>query len=114
MHEWISDNGQTPHIVVDTSLDGVQVPAEHIKEGKIILNISHGATSHLKIANDIVEFGARFGGAPRQVSVPVSAVLGIYSRETGQGMIFGSEDQPDPDPDAPKDDNGRPKLRIVK
>lgn len=114
MHEWISDNGQTPHIVVDASIEGVDVPAEHIKEGKIVLNISHGATSHLDMGNEAVEFGARFGGAPRQVSVPISAVLGIYSRETGQGMIFGTEDRPEPDPDGPSEDSGRPKLRVVK
>ncbi len=114
MHEWISDNGQTPHIVVDATMGGVDVPTEHVKEGKIILNISRGATSNLAIGNDTVEFGARFGGAPRQLTIPVPAVLGIYARETGQGMIFGSEDQPEPDPDGPKDDGGRPKLRVVK
>lgn len=114
MHEWISDNGQTAHIVVDATVDGVEVPAEHVKEGKIILNIGHGATSNLSIGNEIIEFGARFGGAPRQLTIPVSAVLGIYARETGQGMIFGSEDHPEPDPDAPKDDGGRPRLRVVK
>ena len=73
MHEWISDNGQTPHIVVDATVDGVEVPAEHVKEGKIILNIGHGATSNLSIGNEIIEFGARFGGAPRQLTIPVSA-----------------------------------------
>ena len=40
MHEWMADNGHTPHIVVDASIDGVSVPSEHIKDGKIILNIS--------------------------------------------------------------------------
>ncbi len=114
MHEWISDNGQTPHIVVDATMDGVDVPVEHINEGKIVLNISRSATSHLAIGNETVEFGARFGGTPRQISVPVTAVLGIYARETGQGMIFGAEDQPEPDPGAPKDDGSRPKLRVVK
>lgn len=114
MHEWISDNGQTPHIVVDAAQEGVEVPHEHVKEGKIVLNLSYEATSHLAIGNEVVEFGARFGGSPRQISVPVQAVLGIYARETGQGMIFGSEDQPEPDPDRPRDEGGRPRLRVVK
>lgn len=114
MHQWINDNGQTPHIVVDATVDGVQVPQEHIKDGKIVLNLSYDATRELNIGNDRVEFGARFGGSPRHISVPVVAVLGIYARETGQGMIFGSEDQPEPDPQTPTDEGGRPRLRVVK
>jgi len=114
MHQWINDNGQTPHIVVDATVEGVRVPEEHVKEGKIVLNLSFDATRQLNIGNDFVEFGARFGGAPRQISIPVEAVLGIYARETGQGMIFGAEDQPDPDPEPPTDEGGRPRLRVVK
>ncbi len=114
MHQWINDNGQTPHIVVDATVDGVQVPMEHVKEGKIVLNLSYEATRQLNMGNDSVEFGARFGGAPRQISVPVAAILGIYAKETGQGMIFGSEDKPDPDPQPPTDEVGRPHLRVVK
>lgn len=114
MHQWINDNGQTPHIVVDATVEGVQVPEEHVKEGKIVLNLSYDATRQLNISNDLVEFGARFSGAPRQISIPVEAVLGIYARETGQGMIFGAEDQPDPDPGPPTDEGGRPRLRVVK
>ena len=114
MHQWINDNGQTPHIVVDATVEGVQVPVEHVKDGKIVLNLSYDATRQLNIGNDAVEFGARFGGTPRQVSVPVGAVLGIYARETGQGMIFGSEDAPEPDPQPPVDEGGKPRLRVVK
>ena len=64
MHEWMADNAHTPHIVVDTSVDGVSVPPEHIKDGKIILNISESAAHNLKLTNDAVSFRARFGGVP--------------------------------------------------
>lgn len=114
MYEWISDNEQTPHIVVDAGVDGVRVPREHVKDGKIVLNLSYSAINNLVIGNELVEFGARFGGAPFEVEVPVPAVLGIYARETGQGMIFGSE-EPEPEPQPPKGGNGgRPQLRVVK
>ena len=118
MHEWMGDNGHTPHIVVDTSFDGVSVPREHIKDGKIILNISETAAHNLKLTNDAVSFRARFGGVPFDVWAPIRAVLGIYARETGQGMIFshGSE-QPEP-PDDPEEKEklkgGRSHLKIVK
>ena len=64
MHEWLADNAYTPHIVVDTSVDDVSVPVEHVKEVKIILNISDTAAHSLKLTNDAVSFRARFSGVP--------------------------------------------------
>jgi stringent starvation protein B len=91
MNEWMNDNGNTPHIVVDASVDGVTVPAEHIKDGKIILNISESAAHNLKLTNDSASFRARFGGVAFDVWVPMRSVMGIYARETGQGMIFSHD-----------------------
>ena len=91
MHEWMGDNSHTPHIVVDVSVDGVAVPMEHAKDGKIILNISESAAHNLKLTNDAVSFRARFGGVPFDVWAPMKSVLGIYARETGQGMIFSHD-----------------------
>src|ERR1700738_1089588 len=97
LHEWISDSGETPHIVVDAAAEGVPVPLEYVKDGKIFLNVSFSATQMLKLGNDFVSFEARFGGVGFAVQVPVRAILGIYARETGQGMIFPEGDA-DPDP----------------
>lgn len=91
MHEWMGDNGYTPHIVVDASVDGVNVPTEHVKDGKIILNISETAAHNLKLVNNGISFRARFSGVPFDVWVPMASVMGIYARETGQGMIFSHD-----------------------
>ena len=118
MHEWMGDNGHTPHIVVDASIDGVTVPTEHVKDNKIILNISHSAAHNLKLTNAGVSFRARFSGVPFDVWVPTSSVMGIYAKETGQGMIFShGTEQPEP-PDG-SEDSERPKssrghLTVVK
>jgi len=101
MHEWMVDNGFTPHLVVDARRDGVQVPKEHVKEGKIVLNVSHSATRALNLGNEAVTFETRFGGVPRQLEIPIDAVLGIYARETGQGMIFGDDDSAPSGPGGP-------------
>jgi stringent starvation protein B len=121
MHEWITDSLQTPHLVVDASLPGVQVPQQYVQGGKIILNVSHSATSGLNLGNDFVTFRARFGAATHDVSVPVGAVMGIYARETGQGMIFSEADAPPPQPpptDAPASGSEpkrtKPTLKVVK
>jgi stringent starvation protein B len=103
MHEWITDNQQTPHVVVDAAMQGVEVPRQFVQNGKIILNVSHSATSGLTMNNETVRFRARFGSVTHDVIVPVLAILGIYARETGQGMIFSEGDSPSPpDPNAPE------------
>ena len=121
MHEWMTDNGHTPHIVVDASFDGVFVPTEHIKDGKIILNISDSAAHNLKLTNDAVSFRARFGGVPFDVWAPIRSVLGIYARETGQGMIFSHDSDQAADQAEPpelreevEETRSRPHLTIVK
>lgn len=115
MHEWMADNGLTPHIVADATHAGLEAPAEHVKEGKIVLNVSYTATRDLVLGNDEIEFEARFDGVPRRITVPVGAVLGIYARETGQGMVF-SEESPPEDPDTPPEPEppGKPRLKVVK
>jgi stringent starvation protein B len=122
MHEWMLDNGFTPHLVVDAKRDGVRVPEAHVKDGKIVLNVSPTATRALSLGNEFVSFEARFGGVSQQLAVPIAAVLGIYARETGQGMIFGDDDAPSPSPSSesdgpsppPASGGRRPKLKVIK
>jgi stringent starvation protein B len=87
IYEWCTDSGYTPHIavMVDTA---TQVPMQFVKEGQIVLNISFGATSGLKMDNDSIRFNARFGGVAREIFVPVDRVIAIYANENGQGMAF--------------------------
>lgn len=87
IYEWCCDSGHTPYlaVVVDAS---TKVPMQFVRDGQIVLNISHGATKCLKIDNEAVRFGARFGGVAREVYVPVENVIAIYASENGQGMAF--------------------------
>jgi stringent starvation protein B len=122
MHEWISDSNQTPHVVVDASMEGVEVPRQYVQGGKIILNVSSSATSMLSLGNEVVRFRARFGAATYDVSVPIAAVLGIYARETGQGMIFSEADTPPQPPTPPSEPaptpsdtkRTKPTLKVIK
>ena len=98
----------------------VEVPRQYVQDGKIILNVSHTATTSLKMGNEWLEFSARFAGVTRAVRVPMKAVLGIYARETGQGMIFNESDlTPEPPngkppPASPPEEGRRPHLKVVK
>ncbi|WP_435947020.1 ClpXP protease specificity-enhancing factor [Dryocola sp. BD586] len=90
-YEWLLDNQLTPHLVVDVTLPGVHVPMEYARDGQIVLNIAPRAVGNLELANNEVRFNARFGGVPRQVFVPMAAVLAIYARENGAGTMFEPE-----------------------
>jgi stringent starvation protein B len=129
MHEWMTDNGQTPLVVVDAAVDSVIVPLEHVKDGRIVLNVAWSATRDLQLGNDVISFQARFGGVPHSISMPIGAVRGIYARESGQGMVFQDEPgQPEDashspvnleqnnraDPEDPRPRPSGPNLRIVK
>ena len=118
MYQWIADNGMTPHLLVDVSVEGVQVPTEHVQSGKIILNIAPMAISGLVLGDKEITFSAKFSGQSMSLYVPIDAVLAVYAKENGQGMMFSEDDgavsspdnDDDPDPDKPR----RPSLRVVK
>jgi stringent starvation protein B len=89
--DWICDNALTPHLLVDATVPAVVVPTQFVQQGKITLNIGPNAVQGLDMGNDAITFSARFAGQPMQVYVPVAAVLAIFARENGQGMMFGQE-----------------------
>ncbi|MEM0953521.1 MAG: ClpXP protease specificity-enhancing factor [Pseudomonadota bacterium] len=123
LYEWILDNDCTPYVLVDAEQTGVDVPRQYVKDGQIVLNVSPAAVVELRIENDAVFFNGRFGGVPVDVHVPMHAVMGIYARENGQGMVFDGEDLPPPEPPTPDGDGSsgnaksgdkRPALKVVK
>ncbi len=90
IYEWCTDNGFTPYIAVKV-YGRAKVPMEFVRNGEIVLNISFGATSGLKMDNEAVTFNARFGGVSREIYVPVENVQAVYASENGQGMAFEPE-----------------------
>ncbi|OOZ37427.1 ClpXP protease specificity-enhancing factor [Solemya velesiana gill symbiont] len=120
LYDWLVDNGLTPHLLVEADREGVVVPTQYVEDGKIVLNISPTAVRGLELANEMISFNARFGGSPMDVMVPPVAVLGIYARENGRGMLFPEEEMLESEDGSPDDDPGptppreRPTLKVVK
>ncbi len=117
LYEWIVDNEFTPYILVDATTPGAEVPTQHVRDGQLVLNISPRAVEGLSLSNEGVSFSARFGGEPQMVVVPPRAVLAIYARENGEGMVFRDDADsgprgPDGSPTLPK--SGKPSLKVVK
>ncbi len=121
MYDWIVDNGMTPHLLVDAEMPEVIVPRQYVDDGKIVLNVAPAAVDSLRLENDYIGFRARFAGTPMEVMLPVSAVMAIYARENGQGMMFSEGDErgggderasDSPSPDKPT--SSRSHLKVIK
>ncbi len=115
LYDWILDNGLTPHLLVNAAVSDVQVPMQHVKDSRIVLNIAPYSIQGLQLGNEHIEFSARFGGVAMGIVVPVSAVLAIYAVENGQGMVFNAEENTPPPDSAPPEtpSAGKPKLKLV-
>ena len=93
LYDWICDNHLTPYLLVDASGDDLSIPRDFVENNRIVLNISPNAVRDLDLSNDYINFKARFTGQSMNVYFPVEAVLAIYSKENGRGMIFPEEEE---------------------
>ncbi|MFT5138676.1 MAG: stringent starvation protein B [Lysobacterales bacterium] len=122
LNEWIIDNGQTPHIIVDVNAEGMSVPEQAISDGKLVLNIAPQASRHLEMGNEAISFQARFSGKSYDIYLPIDAVMAIYARENGQGMMFANAKEGEPgdalekNPDSSSLDKPQPgsHLKLIK
>ena len=121
IYDWCMDNGFTPYLSVRVDVN-TRVPMAFVKEGEIVLNISMDAVQNLQLGNEEISCGGRFGGVAHKIVVPVGVVIGIFAKETGQGLAFqGQESTPtvaddtggDEPPDKPSP-HAKPHLRVVK
>lgn len=123
LYEWIVDNDCTPHLLVNVDYPGVRVPPGFASDGQIVLNVAPSAVRHLHMDNEVITFEGRFGGVGHSLNVPSAAVMAIYARENGQGMVFEIEPTPPDDGGAGEGAAGeggaprpgpRPSLKVVK
>ena len=95
---------------------------EYVKNGEIVINLGVDAIRNLHIGNDEVTCSGRFGGVSHSIAVPIAAVIGIFAKETGEGLAFqgddftlilptGGDDETSSDRPGPP---GKPQLRVVK
>ncbi|MFG6666741.1 ClpXP protease specificity-enhancing factor [Halomonas sp. HNIBRBA4712] len=119
LYQWLLDNELTPHLVVDATQPGVEVPRQFVQNGQIVLNVAPTAVRDLFMENEAIGFSARFGGQPMQVMVPIEALIAMYARENGAGMVFGHEpvldegDDEIDEPDGEQEQSDGPQLSVT-
>ncbi len=102
IYEWCVDNALTPYLAVRVNQQ-TEVPLSHVKNGQIVLNLSASAVRNLQMGNEMITCTSRFGGAPFDLLVPIEAVMGIFAKENGQGLVFQGNEEPN----SPTDGGGK-------
>ena len=114
IYEWITDNQMTPYILVNAQTPSIKIPERYVDNGRIILNIGNSAVRELRLENEGINFNARFDGQTMNVSIPIQAVMAIYAKENGQGMVLDEHKGPNPPPEPPPEKVTKPHLTLVK
>ncbi|MFY0656249.1 MAG: hypothetical protein JXR12_05800 [Neptunomonas phycophila] len=79
---WLNESGVTAYIHVNTIHPGVRVPQNYVQpDGTITLNISFRSAPNITLDDDILVFGASFGGKQERLVVPLQSILAIFAAE---------------------------------
>jgi len=120
IYDWCTDNGYTPYLSVQVDAN-TRVPNSYVKDGGIVLNVSMDAVQNLQLGTEEITCGGRFGGVAHKIIVPIATVVGIFAKETGQGLAFQGQESTQTEPEfvseEPPDEPptpGKPRLRVVK
>ena len=91
IYDWCIDNENTPYVM---SLVGKEtlIPEVLSKSKEIVLNLSPHSVQNLYIDDDGISFKSRFSGNAFNVFLPITFILGVYAKESGDGIFF-SEDK---------------------
>lgn len=117
IYDWILDNNLTPHLLVNAEDPNALLPQQFVQDGRIILNIRPAAVEALSLGNEAIEFNTRFSGKSTYINAPISAIMAIYAKENGKGMVFEIEESQNDEPPPPpteKPKKAKPALRVVK
>ncbi|MEI8236463.1 MAG: ClpXP protease specificity-enhancing factor [Methylococcaceae bacterium] len=118
IYEWILDNEFTPHLLVDANHLDAMVPEQFVQDGQIVLNVRPAAIDALSLGNEAIEFNTRFNGKSTYIYVPIGAVMAIYAKENGKGMVFEVEESENDEPPPPvlevPPKKAKPNLRVIK
>jgi stringent starvation protein B len=114
VYEWIVDNNLTPHLLVNADNNKGNLPVDYIEDGKIVLNIRPQAIEALSLGNESIEFNARFSGKPMTITASINAIMAIYAKENGKGLVFDQDNDDGNEPPPEQQLPNKPSLRVVK
>jgi len=85
IYDWCIDNANTPYVM---SLVEKKTLIPEALSKEIVLNLSPQSIQNLYIDDDGISFKSRFSGNSFNVFLPITSILGVYAKESGDGIFF--------------------------
>ena len=87
IYDWCIDIENTPY-VMSLVEKKTSIPDVLANSKEIVLNLSPQSIQNLYIDDEGISFKGRFGGSSYNVFLPLTSILGVYAKETGDGIFF--------------------------
>ena len=87
IYDWCIDNENTPYVMSLVEKKTL-IPEALSKSKEIVLNLSPQSIQNLYIDDDGISFKSRFSGNSFNVFLPITSILGVYAKESGDGIFF--------------------------
>ncbi|MBT3918235.1 MAG: ClpXP protease specificity-enhancing factor [Nitrosomonadales bacterium] len=118
IYDWCIDNVNTPYVMgrVDNK---TLIPAALSNSKELVFNLSPESIQNLYIDDKGISFKGRFSGNSFNIFLPLTSIVGVYAKESGDGIFF-SENEKMPSGDSglnqskTKSEKPKPHLTIVK
>ncbi len=112
-YNWFVSSGITPHLMVNTSIKGVEVPMDYVHDHHIVLSIAESAVKDFCAGPTCLTFKATFAGHSETIIIPYNAMEQLIAKETNMAIPLGaaltaldiSESQQDDEKKALEDEN---------
>ena len=96
IYDWCIDNENTP-FVMSLVEKKTMIPQVLTRSKEIVLNLSPQSIQNLYIDDEGISFKSRFNGKSHNVFLPITSILGIYAKESGDGIFFNENKKMPPD-----------------
>ena len=96
VYDWCIDNENTPYVMSSVGKKTL-IPEALSKSKEIVLNLSPQSIQNLYIDDEGISFKSRFNGNSHNVFLPVTSILGVYAKESGDGIFFNENKKVPPD-----------------
>jgi len=118
IYDWCIDIENTPYVMSLVEKKTL-IPDVLANSKEIVLNLSPKSIQNLYIDDEGISFKSRFSGSSYNIFLPLTSILGVYAKESGDGIFFNenkkmSSDSKNINQSKLKSKKLKPHLTIVK
>jgi len=95
IYDWCIDNENTPYVMSFVEKKTL-IPDDLAKSKEMVLNLSPQSIQNLYVDDEGISFKGRFNGSSYDVFLPISSILGVYAKESGDGIFFSDKKKNSP------------------